>query len=196
METFERRGIAILREIAQDDLKRVKHFGRVSLDAPCKQYDNLVAAGDPNESLLRFRMLRQSFFDFPALDIQDVFEHQATAIVSWVGWRRKPRPTKRWASSNDYWNVPAVHRSRSLYRPAPGSAIRGHGSRWRGGRRTARAEKASSLSYREDADEALTSTRAVVSMRKPKQIICERELPTVHASHWPLQRTIRLASVV
>lgn len=83
METFERMGVAILREIARDDLKLVKHFGRVSLNALCKQYDNLVAEGDPHESLRRFRLLRQSFFDFPALEIVDVFEDQAAAIVSY-----------------------------------------------------------------------------------------------------------------
>src|SRR3954470_5708825 len=72
MESFERMGVAILREVARDDLKLVKHFGRVEMEALCKEYDNLVAPGDPNESLLRFRVLRQSFFDFPALEIQDV----------------------------------------------------------------------------------------------------------------------------
>jgi hypothetical protein len=69
MDSFERMGVAILREIVRDDLRLVEHFGRVSLDALCKQYDNLVAPRDPNESLLRFRVLRQSFFDFPALEI-------------------------------------------------------------------------------------------------------------------------------
>ncbi len=81
METFERMGVAILREIARDDLKLVQHFGRVSLNALVRQHDNLVAHGDPHESLLRFRVLRQSFFDFPALEIEDVFEHEAVAIV-------------------------------------------------------------------------------------------------------------------
>ena len=83
MDSFERMGVAILREIARNDLRLVEHFGRVSLDALCKQYDNLVAEGDPNESLLRFRVLRQSFFDFPALEIVDVYEHHAAATVSY-----------------------------------------------------------------------------------------------------------------
>jgi hypothetical protein len=83
MEAFERMGVAILREVARHDLRLVEHFGRISLDALCKQHDNLVAPGDPNESLLRFRVLRQSFFDFPALEIADVFEHQAAALVSY-----------------------------------------------------------------------------------------------------------------
>ena len=83
MEAFERMGVAVLRVIARDDLKLVKHFGRVEMEALCKQYDNLVAPDDPNESLVRFKVLRQSFFDFPALDIQDVFEDQADAIVNY-----------------------------------------------------------------------------------------------------------------
>jgi hypothetical protein len=83
METFERMGVAILREVARDDLRLVEHFGRVSLDALCKQYDNLVAPGDPHESLVRFRMLRQSFFDFPAITIEDVYESSAVSAVSY-----------------------------------------------------------------------------------------------------------------
>ncbi|HUJ27958.1 MAG TPA: hypothetical protein VLW85_18180 [Myxococcales bacterium] len=83
MEVFERMGVAILREIARNDLKLVQHFGRVSLDALCRENDNLVAEGDPNESILRFKVLRQSFFDFPALEIVDVYEHEAAAIVSY-----------------------------------------------------------------------------------------------------------------
>src|SRR5260221_4163296 len=83
METFERLGVAILREIARGDLQLVKHFGRVSLDALVEHYDNLVAPGDPNDSLVRFRVLRQSFFDFPALEIEDVLENAAAATVSY-----------------------------------------------------------------------------------------------------------------
>src|ERR1041384_1561708 len=83
METFERMGIAILREIARNDLRLVEHFGRVSLDALCKQYDNLVAPADPHDSLVRFQVLRQIFFDFPALEIRDVYETEAAAIVSY-----------------------------------------------------------------------------------------------------------------
>jgi hypothetical protein len=83
MEAFERMGLAILSEIARNDLTLVKHFGRVSLDALCRQYDNLVAPGDPHESLLRFKVLRQSFFDFPALEIKDVRENQAVAHVAY-----------------------------------------------------------------------------------------------------------------
>jgi hypothetical protein len=83
MEAFERMGVAILREIARNDLTLVKHFGRVSLDALCKQYDNLVAPGDPKGSLHRFRLLRQGLFDFPALDLEDLFEDEAVALVSY-----------------------------------------------------------------------------------------------------------------
>src|SRR5262249_43611892 len=83
MDTFERMGVAILREIARDDLTLVKHFGRVSLDVLCKQYDNLVAPGDPKDSLLRFKALRQGLFDFPALDLEDLFDDEAVAIVSY-----------------------------------------------------------------------------------------------------------------
>ena len=83
METFERMGVAILREVARNDLTLVKHFGRVSLNALCKQYDNLVVAGDPKGSLVRFKALRQGLFNFPALDFEDLLDNQAVAIVSY-----------------------------------------------------------------------------------------------------------------
>jgi hypothetical protein len=88
MESFERMGLAILGEIARNDLTLVKHFGRVALDALCKQYDNLVAPGDPHESLLRFQVLRQSFFDFSALEFKDVREKEASMLVDY-GMRGK-----------------------------------------------------------------------------------------------------------
>lgn len=81
LATFERLGIAILREIAGGDLEVVKQFGRVSFDGLCALHENLVAPGDPNESLLRFRVLRQSFFDFPALSIEEVLDDEACALV-------------------------------------------------------------------------------------------------------------------
>ena len=83
METFERLGVGILHEVARGDLQLVKHFGRVSLDALCNRYDNLVAAGDPNESLLRFRVLRQSFFDYPALDVRSITDHRAQIQIDY-----------------------------------------------------------------------------------------------------------------
>ena len=83
METFERFGLAILDEIARGKLDLVRQFGRWSIDGLCAAHGNLIAPGDPSETLMRFRVLRQSFFDFEALVIDEVYDGEATAIVSY-----------------------------------------------------------------------------------------------------------------
>jgi hypothetical protein len=83
METFERMGLAILTEIAQGDLDTVRIFGRVSIDWLCWTYGNLVAPGDPRDTLMRFQVLRRSFFDYPALEIGSVSDGEASILVSY-----------------------------------------------------------------------------------------------------------------
>jgi hypothetical protein len=81
METFERMGLAILEEIARGNLETVRAFGRVSIDWLCKQYPKLLAAGDPLETLMRFQVLRRSFFEYAALEMSSVSDGEATVSV-------------------------------------------------------------------------------------------------------------------
>jgi hypothetical protein len=83
METFERMGLAILEVIAQGSLETVRAFGRVSIDWLCAAHDNLVAPGDPRDTLMRFQVLRQSFFDYSALEISSVSDGEAAILVSY-----------------------------------------------------------------------------------------------------------------
>jgi hypothetical protein len=83
METFERMGIAILAEIAHDALETVRGFGRFSIDWLCQQHPNLVASGDPRDTVMRFQVLRQSFFDYSALEISSVSDGEASIRVSY-----------------------------------------------------------------------------------------------------------------
>ena len=83
METFERFGLAILEVIARSDLDLVRQFGRWSIDGLCAVHPTLLAPGDPSETLMRFRVLRQSFFDFEALVIDEVYDGEASATVSY-----------------------------------------------------------------------------------------------------------------
>ena len=83
METFERMGLAILTGIAQGDLETVRFFGRVSIDGLCQTYDNLVAPGDPRDTLMRFQVLRRGFFDYPALEIGSISDGEASIMVSY-----------------------------------------------------------------------------------------------------------------
>jgi hypothetical protein len=83
METFERMGVAILAEIAQGNLDTVRIFGRVSIDWLCLAYGNLVAPDDPRDTLMRFQVLRRSFFDYPALEIGSISDGDASIVVSY-----------------------------------------------------------------------------------------------------------------
>jgi len=69
MESFERMGLAILREIAKDRLDAVRAFGRASVVDLREFHQDLIVPGDPRESLMRVQVLRASFFDFQAVDL-------------------------------------------------------------------------------------------------------------------------------
>ncbi len=84
METFERMGLAILDEVVHGDLEMVRTFGRASIDWLCESTPNLLAPGDPRDSLMRFQVLRRSFFDYPALEIQSISDGEASVQVAYA----------------------------------------------------------------------------------------------------------------
>ncbi|CAN5689975.1 hypothetical protein BH11MYX1_BH11MYX1_19970 [soil metagenome] len=69
METFERVGNAILEHVGMSELARVELWGRRSATQLVAASPMLLAQGDPVESINRFRVLRQTFVDFDALDV-------------------------------------------------------------------------------------------------------------------------------
>lgn len=81
MATFERFGNAILTNVALGQLEAVRMWGRFSVDQHLAMQPMLVAPGDPVETLQRFRVLRATFFDFPALDIEMLVEGQAEIVI-------------------------------------------------------------------------------------------------------------------
>lgn len=83
METFERMGLAILAEIAHGELETVRAFGRVSIDWLCQQHPMLLAQGDARDTLMRFQVLRRSFFDYPALEMTSISDGEAAIRVSY-----------------------------------------------------------------------------------------------------------------
>jgi hypothetical protein len=83
MESFERMGLAILAEIASNDLETVRVFGRMSIDWLISQYANLVAPFDPRDTLMRFQVLRRSFFDYAALEMTSVSDGEATLTIAY-----------------------------------------------------------------------------------------------------------------
>ncbi len=83
METFERMGLGILAEIAEGDVERVRFWGRASIDWLVQVYANLIAPGDPRETLMRFQVLRRGFFDYPAVEIVEVTDAHASIEVTY-----------------------------------------------------------------------------------------------------------------
>jgi len=83
MAAFERMGNAILVEIAQGELSAVRLWGRLSANALAELHPSLTADDDPREALMRFKVLRGTFFDFPALDLPMVSDTHARLIVGY-----------------------------------------------------------------------------------------------------------------
>jgi len=82
-ETFERMGVAVLQEVAAGNLEAVLAFGQVSLDEMARAFSNLVCKGDPRESLMRFEVLRNSFFNFNAVTIETISAYYAKLRIEY-----------------------------------------------------------------------------------------------------------------
>jgi hypothetical protein len=95
MESFERMGVAILETIAHGDLETVRMFGRLSIDWLCQQHPTLLAKGDPRDTLMRFQVLRQGFFDYGALEISSVSDGEATMVVGY-GMGKRAEEAAAW----------------------------------------------------------------------------------------------------
>jgi hypothetical protein len=83
MVTFERFGNAILHFVALDQLEAVRMWGRFSVDELRSAQPNLVEPGDPVETLQRFRVLRATYFDFPALEVEMLIDGAAHIVISY-----------------------------------------------------------------------------------------------------------------
>ncbi len=81
METFERFGNVILREVASNDVEAVRMWGRMSVDQLAAATPALVAEGDPVDTMMRFRVQRATYFDFEALEIPTLTEDHAHVVI-------------------------------------------------------------------------------------------------------------------
>jgi hypothetical protein len=83
METFERMGLAILSLIADGNLDVVREFGKAQVDWLTQKNGSLVAQADPRESLMRFHVLRKSYFDYPALEVKSITDGAANIRIEY-----------------------------------------------------------------------------------------------------------------
>jgi hypothetical protein len=71
MASFERLGNAILKEVAGGEVEGARFWGRASVHHLNLLNSQLVVDGDPLETLMRFRVLRSTYFDFDALHVRE-----------------------------------------------------------------------------------------------------------------------------
>jgi hypothetical protein len=81
MATFERMGNAILAKVAHGDLFPVQLWGRYSAAQLRKANPMLLAPGDPPETLSRFCVMRETFFDFHALEVPMLHDDEVHVVV-------------------------------------------------------------------------------------------------------------------
>jgi hypothetical protein len=81
MPTFERMGNAILTTVTRGELFPVQLWGRYSAAQLGAANPMLLQPNDPPETLLRFRVLRETFFNFNALEVPLLHDDEAHVVV-------------------------------------------------------------------------------------------------------------------
>jgi hypothetical protein len=81
MATFERMGNAILKFVADNKILPVQLWGRFSAAQLRAAHPMLLAPSDPVESLTRFRVMRETFFDFDALQVLMLHDGEAQIVI-------------------------------------------------------------------------------------------------------------------
>lgn len=81
LASFERMGNAIFREIAGGSFAAVEAWGEYSVEAVCRAEPDLLAPGDPVETLMRFRVQRSTYFDFESLVIPSITTDHAEIVI-------------------------------------------------------------------------------------------------------------------
>lgn len=83
MAVFERLGLAILALVARNEMFPVRLWGRYSVGQLHKAYPALLEVNDPIETLNRFRVLRDTFFDFAALNVLMLHDNEAQIAITY-----------------------------------------------------------------------------------------------------------------
>lgn len=81
MPSFERMGLAILDVLAHGELQAAREWGGRSAELLAGVQPELLVAGDPRESLMRFQVMRRSFFDFDAVTVTEITDCTARLEV-------------------------------------------------------------------------------------------------------------------
>jgi len=81
--TFERMGVGIIAEIAGGNYEAVRIWGRETTRKLIAIHKSVICEGDPMESLMRFQILRGSFFDFDPIHLLSISPYYASFKVNY-----------------------------------------------------------------------------------------------------------------
>jgi CheY-like chemotaxis protein len=82
LETYQRCGSAVYREIARGDPEMARSWGRAGMDDLVELYhNNLVEEGDPLETLDKFKGINSRLFDFEGFDLTVSGKDQVYIVV-------------------------------------------------------------------------------------------------------------------
>lgn len=83
MEAFERLGLAILDCFVGDATEPIRMFGRFQISGILGQFPDLLVPNHPRDTLMRFRVLMTSFFNFPALEVLSIDDTSAEVTIQY-----------------------------------------------------------------------------------------------------------------
>ena len=69
ISAFENLGEAVFEEVGGGDVNKVRGWGKVTISELTKTHGDLINKEDPRESIFRFHVLRESLFDYSAIEI-------------------------------------------------------------------------------------------------------------------------------
>lgn len=97
METYERMGLAILDGLADGRLEMVREWGRRTIDTLREAEPVLFASSDPRETFMRFQVLRQTLFNFPAAEVVSIRDGRAVLEIRY-GMSGRAEEAATWQS--------------------------------------------------------------------------------------------------
>jgi hypothetical protein len=74
-------GLGILSEVADNNLLLVRAWGQSQVARLCELHPDLLAPSNPRDSLMRFSVLRNSFFDYRSVELLHVSDEEAVVEV-------------------------------------------------------------------------------------------------------------------
>src|SRR5262245_9873230 len=83
METFERMGLASRNGIGLGQLPGVRMWGRSQVQSSRREFPDLVVDGKPEETMMRFRVLATSFFDYAAIEVPQIDDESAIVSIQY-----------------------------------------------------------------------------------------------------------------